>query len=57
MYTFLKSTLLILALLAGQLLTVTAQEVNQRQRPRRVNGTASKAPSQNALPARTEEVD
>lgn len=57
MYTFLKSTLLILALPAGQLLTVTAQEVNQQQRPRRVNGTASKAPSQNPLPARTEEID
>lgn len=57
MYTFLKSTLLILALLAGQLLTVTAQEVNQQQRPRRVNGTASKAPSQRVLPSKTEEVD
>ena len=57
MYTFLKSMLLISALLAAQLLTVTAQEVNQRQRPRRVNGTAAKAPSQNALPPRTEEVD
>ena len=56
MYTFLKSTLLILALLAGQLLTVTAQEVNQQQRPRRVNGNAAKAPSQNALPPRTEDV-
>ncbi|MCA1607143.1 MAG: VWA domain-containing protein, partial [Acidobacteria bacterium] len=53
----LKSTLLIPALLAGQLLTVTAQEANQQQRPRRVNGNASKAPSQNAFPSRTEEVD
>lgn len=57
MYIFLKSTLLILALLGGQLLTVTAQEVNQQQRPRRVNGTASKAPSQRVLPSKTEEVD
>lgn len=57
MYTFLKSTLLILALLAGQLLTVTAQEVNQQQRPRRVNGTASKAPSQRVVPSKTEEVE
>ena len=56
MYTFLKSTLLFLALLAGQLLTVTAQEVNQQQRPRRVNGNAAKAPSQNTQPAKTEEV-
>jgi Ca-activated chloride channel homolog len=56
MYTFLKSTLLFLALLAGQLLTVTAQDANQQQRPRRVNGNVSKAPSQNALPARNEEV-
>ena len=56
MYTFLKSTLLILALLAGQILTVTAQEANQQQRPRRVNGSASKAPSQNALPAKPDEV-
>ena len=52
MDTFLKSTLLIMALLAGQLLTVTAQEINQQQRPRRVNGNASKVPSQNALPTR-----
>src|SRR5688500_17737009 len=56
MYTFLKSTLLILALLAGHFLTVTAQEVNQQQRPRRVKGNAAKAPSQNALPTRTDEV-
>ena len=56
MYTFLKSTLLILALLAGQFLTVAAQGVNEQQRPRRVNGNASKAPSQSALPTKTEEV-
>ena len=56
MYTFLKSTLPILALLAGQFLTVTAQEANQQQRPRRVNGNASKTQSQNVLPAKTEEI-
>ena len=56
MYTFLKSTLLILALLVGQQLTVTAQEVNQQQRPRRVNGNVAKPRSQNALPPRIDEV-
>ncbi len=47
MYTFLKSTLLISALLvSGQLSAVTAQDVNQQQRPRRVNGSQAPAPSQ-----------
>ena len=57
MYTFLKSTLLFLALLSGQLLTVNAQEVNQQQRPRRVNGNASKLNTPNPTTGKTEEVD
>jgi Ca-activated chloride channel family protein len=58
MYTFLKSTLLISALLSfSQLLTVSAQEANQQQRPRRVNGSAAPTTARNAQTGKTEEVD
>ena len=57
MYTFLKSTLLILALLFVQLLTANAQEASQQQRPRRVNGIAPPSTAQPASTGRTEEVD
>ncbi len=57
MYTFLKSTLLMSAMLSSQLLTVNAQEVNQQQRPRRVNGNAAKLTTPNSTTGKTEEVD
>lgn len=58
MYTFLKSTLLISVLLSSsQLLTVSAQEVNRQQRPRRVNGNAAPTTARNAPTGKTEEVD
>jgi Ca-activated chloride channel family protein len=57
MYKFLKSTLLISALLSSsQLLTVSAQEVNQQQRPRRVNGNAAPTTAR-ASTGKPEEVD
>lgn len=57
MYTFLKSTLLISALLTSiQLLTVNAQDLNQQQRPRRVNGNAIPSTAQNVSTGKTEEV-
>lgn len=42
MYTFLKSTLLVSALICSyQLVSIHAQDVNQQQRPRRVGSSAS----------------
>ncbi|HEY5885704.1 MAG TPA: VWA domain-containing protein [Pyrinomonadaceae bacterium] len=57
MYTFLKSTLLISGLLSSHLLTVNAQDVNQQQRPRRVNGNAADSAAQPASTGKSEEVD
>ena len=56
MYTFLKSTLLISAFVSAQLLAVNAQEVNQQQRPRRVNGNSTKLTTPNSTTGKTEEV-
>ena len=56
MYTFLKSTLIISALLSAQLLTVSAQDVNQQQRPRRV-GNVAKTTNPSSPAGKTEEVD
>ena len=56
MDTFLKSTLIISALLSSQLLTANAQDVNQQQRPRRV-GSAAKTTTQSSPAGKTEEVD
>lgn len=58
MYTFLKSTLLISALiLSSQLLPANAQDVTQQQRPRRVSGPSAQSTAQAAPTGRTEEVD
>jgi VWFA-related protein len=58
MYTFLKSTLLISALiLSCQLLPAYAQDVNQQRRPRRVNGPSAQSTAQAAPTGRPEEVD
>jgi Ca-activated chloride channel family protein len=58
MYTFLKSALLISALLASsQLFAASAQDVNQQQRPRRVNGNAPPTTARKTPAGKTEEVD
>jgi len=57
MHTFLKSALLISALLSAQLLTINAQDANRQQRPRRVNGNAPLSSAQPASTGKTEEVD